>query len=126
MKHLVSAGLLVAAAIHLLPLSGVLGGERLALLYGIPVEGADLQILLRHRAVLFGLLGGLLLVAAFRRSLQVLALVAGLVSALSFLVLAWSVGGYNAEIARVFRADVIAVIALAVSAAACAHGRRRG
>ncbi|MFN6169665.1 MAG: phosphopantetheine adenylyltransferase, partial [Burkholderiales bacterium] len=66
MRHLVSAMLVVVAIIHLVPLSGLLGTERLAVLYGIQIEEPNLAILMRHRAVLFGLLGVFLLYAAFR------------------------------------------------------------
>ena len=38
-------------------------------LYGVEVQG-DLAILMRHRAVLFGLLGGLMILAAFRPHLK--------------------------------------------------------
>jgi hypothetical protein len=123
MRHLISAMLVIVGVIHLLPLSGVLGGPRLATLYGIAVDGPDLAILLRHRAVLFGLLGAFLVVAAFRPAWQPAALVAGFVSVVSFLWLAWSVGGYNAQLARVFTADLIALGCLVVAAVACATQR---
>jgi hypothetical protein len=114
MRYLVSATLVVAAIIHLLPLSGVLGSERLAALYGLNVSEPNLAILMRHRAVLFGLLGAFLAIAAFRPALQSMAFTAGLVSVASFLWLAWSIGGYNAQIARVVTADVIALAFLVV------------
>jgi hypothetical protein len=85
MRHTLTAALLVAALIHLLPLSGVLGAERLATLYGVPVADPNLMILMRHRAVLFGLLGVFLGVAAFIPALQGAALVAGMISVVSFL-----------------------------------------
>lgn len=110
--------LLIAAVIHLLPLPGVLGSARLTALYGLPFDAPDLAILMRHRAVLFGLLGAFLAVAAFRPGLQAAALVAGLVSVLSFLFLAWSVGGYGAPIARVVAADLVALACLLVAAVA--------
>lgn len=121
---LLRAGLLVAAVIHLLPLVGVLGAERLRSLYGIPVEGADLAILLRHRAVLFGLLGAFLALSAFRPGLHGLGLAAGFTSVVTFLVLAWATPGYNAALARVVVADWIALGALCVAAAAWWHLRR--
>lgn len=113
---LVSALLILVSVIHLLPLSGALSRERVAGLYDVPVEGPDLTILLRHRAILFGLLGAFLLFAAFVPTLQVSAIIAGLVSVLSFIAIAASVGGYNAAIRRVVIADRIAVVALLVAA----------
>jgi hypothetical protein len=106
---IVSASLVVAGVIHLLPLGGVLGGTRLAALYGVPIADPSLEILMRHRAVLFGLLGMLLVYAAFRPAAQPLALAAGLVSTSSFIALAWAVGGYNAAIGRVVTADLVAL-----------------
>jgi hypothetical protein len=73
---------------------------------------------MRHRAVLFGLLGAFLVVAAFRPGWQAAALVAAFVSVVSFLLLAWSTGGYNALIGRVVTADIVALVALAIGAAA--------
>jgi hypothetical protein len=126
MRHLVSTMLVVVAVIHLLPLSGVIGGERLNVLYGLSFDELNLSILMRHRAVLFGILGLFFLVAAFQPSLQVPAFIAGLVSVVSFLCLAWSVGGYNAQVARVVMADVVALICLLIGIAAYVYGRRAG
>jgi hypothetical protein len=49
---------------------------------------------------------------------QLRALIAGFVSVLSFLYLAWSVGGYNEAIARVVAADVVALGCLVVASVA--------
>ena len=114
MRYLVSTMLVIVAIIHLLPLSGVLGGERLAALYGLPFNDPNLAILMRHRAVLFGLLGLFLLFAAFYPQFQAIAFIAGFVSVVSFLWLAWSVGGYNTQVARVFTADVVALACLII------------
>lgn len=126
MRYVVMISLCVAAVVHLLPLIGVLGGERLQSLYGVAIEGPDLQILMRHRAVLFGLLGTYLLAAAFIPILQPTALGAGLVSVLSFLALAWTTEGYNASIARVVAVDVVALVALLIGTAAYFVIRSRG
>lgn len=121
LRHLVTACLLIVGVIHLLPLSGVLGAERLAALYGLPQSTFDdpnLAILMRHRAVLFGLLGGFLLMAAFRPDWQAIALAMGLVSVLSFLWLAWVEGPHNAQLGRVVTADLVALACLVVGGAA--------
>jgi len=81
--------------------------------------------LMRHRAVLFGLLGVFLGVAAFIPALQGAALVAGVISVVSFLWLAVSVGGYNAAIARVVVADLVALASLALGAAVWGWARWR-
>lgn len=118
MRYLVSSMFIVAALIHLTPLSGVLGASRLSALYGIEMVEPNLLILMRHRAVLFGLLGVFLLVAAFRPAMQPAALAGGLISVVSFLWLTYTIGSYNAQIARVFAADVVALGALVIAAIA--------
>ncbi len=104
--------LLVAAVIHLLPLIGILGAERLGNLYGISFAENNIEILMRHRAGLFGLLGAFLLYAAISGKVQFVALVAGTLSVVSFLAIAFSVGGYNTELTRVIVADVVALACL--------------
>ncbi|MCH8544845.1 MAG: hypothetical protein LAT61_14885 [Alcanivorax sp.] len=112
MEKVVTGLLVLVGIIHLLPVSGVLGVGRLAALYGVSLNDPNLEILMRHRAVLFGLLGLFLIYAAFQPSLQLLAIVAGFVSVLTFIAIAWSVGGYNESVRKVVIADIIAVIAL--------------
>ena len=126
MRYLVSAMLVVVAIIHLLPLSGLLGTERLTALYGITVDEPNLAILMRHRAVLFGLLGLFFLIAAFRPGLQGIAFAGGFASVLSFLYLAWSVGNYNPQVGRVFVADVIALICLVIGVMAHFYIKHEG
>lgn len=116
MQLLVTISLIIAAIIHLLPLTGVGSSTALTTLYGLSFEENNLQILMRHRAVLFGILGGLLLYAAFSPRVQSLAILAGLVSAGSFLWIAFAVGGYNAMLNRVVHADIVAIIFLLVAA----------
>jgi hypothetical protein len=123
MKHIVSAMLVIVAIIHLLPVPGVLGRERLEALYGVAIADPNLAILMRHRAVLFGVLGLFFLVAAFRPQLHVPALVVGFASVVSFLWLAWSGGGYNTQVARVFSADLVALVCLVIAVVATAIQR---
>lgn len=114
MRHVVTVALLIAGIIHLLPLSGALGPERLAVLYGTLFSDPNMIILLRHRAVLFGLIGTFLVAAAFLPRLQVGAFIAGLISVVSFLLLAWSVEQYNSSIARIVTVDLMALGVLVV------------
>jgi hypothetical protein len=134
--YFVNAALLVAAVFHLLPLAGVLGAERLAALYGVRIADPALLLLMRHRALLFGVLGLLMLCAAFADGmpwtvrtngpapsglhaghLQLGALVAALVSTGGFVLLAWSVS-FDAPLQRVMRIDMVLFVMLACALAA--------
>ena len=108
---MIVGGLLIAALIHLLPVSGVLGAGRLEVLYGVRIDDPNLLLAMRHRAVLFGLLGGLLGVAAFLPGLRGMALVAGLVADGAFVVLAAG-SPVNPAMRRVLVADVVSLVCL--------------
>ena len=113
MKRVVTFAFVAVGLLHLYPAVGVLGAARLESLYGVPVDSADLELLLRHRAVTFGLLGALLLAAAWHPPLRGAALVAGAVSMAAFVVLAWPLHAHGPAIARVFWADVVGLALLA-------------
>jgi hypothetical protein len=115
LDRIIAAMLLIAGVIHLLPVPGVVGGPMLLRLYGLPIEDPNLRIMLQHRAVLFGLLGLLLVAAAFKPAIRTWAAAGGLVSAGSFLIIAAGIAGYNAAIARVVVADIVAVACLLVA-----------
>lgn len=113
MQYVSIVALLVAGIIHLLPIPGVMGASTLARLYGIEVNDPNTAILLQHRALLFGVLGVLMLSAIALPWLRVTALTVALFSAASFIVVAMAVGKYNSAIGRVVVADVVASVLLA-------------
>jgi hypothetical protein len=113
MQYVSIDALLVAGIIHLLPIPGVMGASTLARLYGIDVKEPNTAILLQHRALLFGMLGVLMLSAIALPWLRVTALTVALFSAASFIVVAMAVGKYNSAIGRVVVADVVASVLLA-------------
>lgn len=115
MRFILPIMLLVVGIIHILPLSGVLSAARLFELYGMTFDDPNLEILMRHRAVLFGLLGIFLICSAFMPSLQLPALIAGFLSVVSFLYLSYTVGGYNEQVNRIVIADKIALVCLVVA-----------
>jgi hypothetical protein len=115
MRMLFIGAMLLVAVIHALPVLGLLGAGKLEALYGVAVRDANLELMLRHRAVLFGLVAAFIAYAAFRPELHRLALILAFVSVISFLTLAWSIGGYNAAMSRVVWADLIALAALVVA-----------
>ena len=113
MHSIATIMLLIVAAIHVLPLLGAFGEKHLSGLYGISLGDPNLAILMRHRAVLFGLLGAFLFVAALTPLLRLAGFIAGAISVGSFLLLAWHVGGYNDHLRKVFATDVVAAVCLA-------------
>ncbi len=115
MKYVSIVALLMTGIIHLLPIPGVMGGSTLARLYGIEVNDPSTAILLQHRALLFGVLGVLMLSAIALPWLRVTALSVGLFSAASFIVVAIAVGGYNSAVGRVVFADMVASVLLAAA-----------
>ena len=120
------ASLMLAGAVHLLPVSGVLGADALASLYGVAPDEPNLELLMRHRAVLFGILGLLLIASAFRVSLRPAALLAGFASVTSFLWLAATASALNGELATVVVVDLVVLASLAIGAVAWAAERRIG
>jgi hypothetical protein len=115
MKIIVSSVLFIVAVIHLLPVVRVLGSDSLTRLYGITVSESNTEILLRHRAVLFAIIGLFLLISVFKSDYQPIAISIGLISVASFLMLTWSIEGLNSEISRVVKFDWVALVLLIVA-----------
>jgi hypothetical protein len=112
MEKFVAGILILVGLINLYPAVGILSAELLAGLYKIDIPINDIHILLRHRAVLFGLLGAFIIYSAFKPALQPWAIVVGLVSMVSFIAVALLVGDYGSGIRKVVIADVIATVGL--------------
>lgn len=117
MKMLITVIFILVGLINLYPAIGMLSSEQLVALYGIEFVSSEHLILMRHRAVMFGLLGVLILCAAFKPAMRPLASIAALVSMISFIVIALAYADYNlaaisSSIYKVVIADIIASIAL--------------
>jgi hypothetical protein len=114
-----AASLIAASFIHLLPAIGMVSAAWLTSLYGVAPADATIVLLLRHRAVMFAVLGIGFAVSAFVPMLRVPAAVLALITMLAFVLLA---GGdaYGPAIRRVARVDIVVsvlvVAALAVKA----------
>jgi hypothetical protein len=116
----VRTALVLVGLVHLAPAIGVLGGPRLQRLYGFEPSTPMETLLLRHRAVLFGIVGGGLVASAASPALHGVALVVGSLAAGSFLLLARGVPGLTPPLRRVIWADRFCMVLLGVAAAA--HG----
>lgn len=101
-----------AALIHLLPLPGVLGGEWLVKLYGIAVPDAGSEFLLRHRAIVFALMGLALLAALAIRPWRLPFVLFVLASDLAFLLIAAVDWPQSTALQRVIAFDGLSVALL--------------
>ncbi|MCU0759665.1 MAG: hypothetical protein MUF07_10805 [Steroidobacteraceae bacterium] len=108
MSLFVRGSFVIVGLVNLYPLAGVLGADALQALYGRGLDDAELLLLMRHRAVLFGLLGMLLVAAAWRASWRGPATFAGLASMLAFVWLAGDPRLLSPALARVYVADLAA------------------
>lgn len=115
MEKLIIALIVVAGLINFYPIVGILSSEMLFNLYKIDSINNDLLILLKHRAILFGLLGGFIIYSAFKPELQIWGITLGLVSMISFIVIALFTGSYGVGIQKIIVADVIALVGLVIS-----------
>lgn len=114
-KTIISVLLIIVGLINFAPILGVISAEQLAKLYGVTLTDKNLIILLQHRALLFGIVGGFIIYAAFYPALQPYAFVAGLISMLGFLGIVWRNGGYNNDLAKIITADIIGLILLSIA-----------
>ena len=115
MSKAISICLVIVAVINLLPLVGVLSAEKLERAYSISLSSNDLVILMRHRALLFGVLGAFILYSAFHPVYQNAAMVMAAISMLGYVVLVYSVGGYNQAVYKVLLVDFVGLAALSVA-----------
>lgn len=116
MNKVVFVCLIVVGVINLIPLVGVLSAQKLESAYDIRLVGDDLIILMRHRALLFGVLGGFILYSAFYQAFQNAAMLMAGISMLGYVALVYLVGGYNSSIFKVLIVDVVGIVVLSLAA----------
>jgi hypothetical protein len=113
--QLIAFCLIVVGLINFVPVMGLLSAQKLESAYSIELASNDLVILMRHRALLFGVLGGFILYAAFVSSYQGAAMIMAAVSMVGYAALVYLVGGYNGSIFKVLVIDVVGIVFLAIA-----------
>ena len=114
MKRAISIILVAVGLMNLYPIIGVLSADALTNLYGVTIFDNDLLILMRHRAVMLGIIGIFMVIAAFRPNLQSVAIIAGLTSMMAFVGLTLGAGDSGESVNKVMLADVLGSLALFV------------
>ena len=104
--------LVVVGLINFAPVIGVISAQKLESAYSVALAGNDLAILMRHRALLFGILGAFILYSAFNPFYQPAAMIMGGASMVGFALLVLGVGGYNEAVGKVLFIDVLGILFL--------------
>ncbi len=112
--------------INLVPIFGVSGATGLAALYGIDVSDPALLVLLQHRAVMLGIVGASLMIAAWHAPWRSLAGLAGLTSMMSYIGIVWAVPHASAVLWQVAWIDLLALPLLATACGLDWQHRRAG
>ena len=112
MGKLITFCLVVVGLINFAPVIGVISAHKLESTYSVALAGNDLAILMRHRALLFGVLGAFILYSAFNPFYQSAAMIMGGASMVGFALLVIGVGGYNEAVGKVLFIDVLGILFL--------------
>jgi hypothetical protein len=114
MQRTITILLILVGVMNLYPVIGVLSADVLANLYGVTILDNDLLIMMRHRAILLGILGIFIVISAFRPNMQAAAIIAGLTSMILFIGLVLVTGDYGESIKKVMLADVVGTLLLLI------------
>lgn len=107
--------LFVAGAINFIPSILAFMPNKIKQSYGIEVPDANYELLLRHRAILLGIIGGVMIYSALTKKNYTIAVIIGLISMVSFIILYLSISGsINAELYKVMKIDIVAIIILLI------------
>jgi hypothetical protein len=112
MGKVITFCLIVVGLINFAPVIGVISAQKLESAYSVTLAGNDLAILMRHRALLFGILGAFILYSAYNPVYQSAAIIMGGVSMFGFALLAVGVGGYNEAVGKVLFLDLLGIFFL--------------
>jgi hypothetical protein len=112
MNEAIQVLLFIVGVINFLPVVGVISADKLSRAYQIELPGNDLIILLRHRAILFGVVGGFILYSVFQPMYQDAAMVMAAITMVGYLYIVWAVGGYNKAIFKVAMVDAVGIMCL--------------
>ena len=115
MKKLISISLVIVGVINFLPIVGLLGTSSLESAYNITLTANDITILMQHRALLFGLLGGLIIYSAFVQKYQTVSIIMAGISMFGFAILVNAIGTENTAINKVLIFDYVGIFFLCVA-----------
>jgi hypothetical protein len=115
MKKLITVCLVIVGLINFVPVLALISLQKLEEAYSISLLSNNLIILMKHRALLFGILGGYIIYSAFIRIHQGPAILMAAISMFGFVVILHYVGGYNKSLYKVLIFDYIGLLFLVIA-----------
>lgn len=115
LKQIVTMLFLLVGAINFAPIVGVFGQSSLERLYNMAALAPDVLALMKHRAILLAIVGGFLLVSAFRVSYRAPASTCAYVSMISYILIVWTSDVENQAFAKIYQIDCVAIVLLFVA-----------
>jgi len=107
--------LFLVGVINFLPIFGVLSLDKINQAYGLSVSDNNLAVLLRHRALLFGLIGGFVIYSVFNPQYQTVAIILAGLSMLGYLFFFYSIGDSNSALLKIAQVDMVGVVLLVLA-----------
>jgi len=107
--------LFLVGVINFLPIVGTLSLDKINQTYGLSVGDNSLAILLRHRALLFGLIGGFIIYSVFNPQFQIAAMILAAISMLGYLYFFYSIGNSNPALLKIAQIDIVGIILLTIA-----------
>ncbi|MEM7511514.1 MAG: hypothetical protein AAF388_11310 [Bacteroidota bacterium] len=105
--------LLIAGVINALPSILAFLPQKISDSYGIEIPDVNHELLLRHRAILFGIIGGIMIFSAISKKYYTLSVSIGMISMLSFILLFLLMKGeVNPELRKVMYVDLVGIAVL--------------
>jgi hypothetical protein len=115
MELLFRIALFISGILNILPSLLAFLPDKISKSYGIEIPNSNYELLLRHRAILFGIIGGLMVYSAIVKKYYELSTIAGLVSMTSFIFLYFLIGkDISQELKKVMIIDLIATVILCI------------
>jgi heme A synthase len=109
MENIYRIALFLAGIINILPAFLAFIPDKISKSYGIELPNENYELLLRHRAILFGIIGGLMIYSAIAKKYYTIATSVGLISMVSFILLFFLIGkDINSELKNIMIVDIVA------------------
>jgi len=115
MNRVFTMSLVIVGLINFAPIIGILGSKELESTYGLSLLSDDLLILLQHRALLFGLLGGFILYSAYNPLYQTAAIVMAAISMVGFALIFHTLESGSPALTKVLYFDYVGIFFLTIA-----------